>query len=111
MPNASPEQLDAITSAIVRCCNPAKIILFGSQARGTAGRDSDIDLLIVDERPFSPSRSRRQAIGMIRRSLPRIGVPIDILLFDKLEVDGWKATTNHVIADAIREGKVLHDRS
>jgi uncharacterized protein len=108
MPRASPEQLQAITEAIVRCYDPAAVVLFGSQARGSAGRDSDIDLLVVDRAPFSASRSRRSAIGMIRNSLPAIGIPVDILLFDKYEVEAWKSTTNHVVAEALREGKVLH---
>ena len=32
---------------IVKQFDPEKIILFGSQARGDAGPDSDVDLLVV----------------------------------------------------------------
>jgi len=32
---------------IVAGFNPEKVILFGSYARGTAGTDSDVDLLVV----------------------------------------------------------------
>jgi predicted nucleotidyltransferase len=46
--------LDSITRLIVRCCDPDYILLFGSYARGTAGPDSDLDLLVVG--PFKESK-------------------------------------------------------
>ena len=111
MPRVTTSQLRAITEAIVRCCHPARVILFGSQVRSAAENPADIDLLIVDDQPFSPQRSHRQAIGRIRRGLPKIGIPVDILLFDQKEIAQWKDTTNHPIAGALREGMVLHERS
>jgi predicted nucleotidyltransferase len=111
MPIASESQLQELTAAIVRKCQPSRIVLFGSQARGNAHDDSDIDLLVVDSRPFSRVRSRRREIAEIRRSLPPLGIPIDLLLFDDVEYQKWKETTNHVIAEAVREGRVLHERS
>jgi predicted nucleotidyltransferase len=43
----STEMIPEITARIVRAFHPAKIILFGSHARGDARADSDIDLLVV----------------------------------------------------------------
>ena len=86
------------------------IILFGSQARGTANVGSDIDLLIVGDRPNQETWSRRREIGRIRRALPLIGRPIDILLFTPEEVESWRHTTNHVVSQALREGMVLYER-
>ena len=40
-------QIDCMVKRIVRKFRPEKIILFGSHARGEAGADSDVDLLIV----------------------------------------------------------------
>ena len=40
-------QIDLIVERIVKKFNPHKIILFGSYAKGTATKDSDVDLLIV----------------------------------------------------------------
>jgi predicted nucleotidyltransferase len=39
--------IDSMVQRIVNKFHPEKIILFGSQARGTAGPDSDVDLLVV----------------------------------------------------------------
>jgi len=41
------ERIEEMVRRIVRRFAPEKIILFGSHARGTAGPDSDVDLLIV----------------------------------------------------------------
>lgn len=91
--------------------NPELIILFGSQARGTANEFSDIDLLIVGNHPLDEAWSRRREIGRIRRSLPSLELPVDILFFTPDEVVRWKDTTNHIISEAYREGEVLYERS
>ena len=105
------EVIESLREAVLRHVDPLLVVLFGSQARGTANDDSDIDLLVVDQRPFSPSRSRRRIIGDIRRGIPASKWPVDILLFDSRELDRWRWTTNHVIARALRDGIVLYERS
>ena len=55
----SRDQLAAITNAIKHVANPSLVILFGSQARGTANERSDIGLLVVGDRPSQ--RSLEQA--------------------------------------------------
>ena len=107
----SREQLTAIADAIKQTANPELVILFGSQARGTANEDSDVDLLIVGNRPLNEAWSRRREIARIRRCLPPLKVPIDILFFTPDEVLRWKDTTNHIVSEAFREGEVLYKRS
>lgn len=102
---------DELKSAILGVANPRMIILFGSQARGVANPDSDVDLLIVEEKGDWSSPSRRREIGRIRRALPRIGYPIDVLLFTPSEVAQWRSAKNHVIARAVEEGHVLYERA
>ncbi len=41
------EEIKKMVELIVERFHPEKIILFGSHARGEAGSDSDIDLLVV----------------------------------------------------------------
>jgi predicted nucleotidyltransferase len=110
MVKLSNDQLSILADRIVDLVQPRQVILFGSQARGTAGEDSDIDLLIVGERPSAGSWSRRREISRIRRALPLVGRPIVILLFTPVEIDKWRHTTNHVVSEALREGKVLYER-
>ena len=110
MKTVSRTQLLSIADVVRRVAKPELIILFGSQARGTADKNSDIDLLIVEEPPVKGKWSRRRQIGRIRRSLPATGIPIDVLLFTPAEVQKWRDSTNHIISEALQEGEVLYER-
>jgi len=110
MVSVSNDQLASLAERIIDLANPRQVILFGSQARGTAQQDSDIDLLIIGDRSSEEKWSRRREIGRIRRGLPLIGVPIDILFFTPEEVEKWRHTTNHVVSEALREGRVIYER-
>jgi len=44
---ATDVQIQKMVERIVAQFRPEKVILFGSQARGDAGPDSDVDLLVV----------------------------------------------------------------
>lgn len=101
--------LDEMTKVIVEVVDPAKIILFGSQARGTAGPHSDYDFLIVDYKPVGKGHSRRQTAGEIWRALRHFDVSIDLLLYNSSEVEHLSQSLNHVVSCALREGKVLHE--
>lgn len=49
----SPELLDRVVTHF----QPQRVILFGSAARGEAGRESDIDLLVVVDHDAPPELS------------------------------------------------------
>ena len=104
----SEEELRNITDAIVRAVDPVCVILFGSRASGTARADSDVDLLIVEDRPFGPERSRLEEIGRIMRSLIGFLVPIDVLVYSQEEIDRWRGSRHHIVGRALREGRMLH---
>ncbi len=104
-------QLDVsnIGALIVNTVHPESIWLFGSYARGQATPDSDIDLLIIEKESFA-NRSRRKELSRIRKALASVQIAKDILLFDVDEIEQWKNSPNHVIAQALREGKELYAR-
>jgi len=66
--------LREIVDRIVRGFSPRKIILFGSRARGTAAAESDVDILVVTDRPGS----RRQPAVAIDLALADIRVARDV---------------------------------
>ena len=103
--------LDEMVAAIVQEIDPKQIYLFGSRARGEARPDSDIDLLIVEQEPFSPYRSRWKELARIRRTLSQFRVPKDILLYSTDEIAKWQHSMHHIIAQSLREGKLLYERS
>ena len=93
-----------------KAIHPEQIILFGSHARGHASTDSDIDLLIITSKGFSGSQ-RWKMMQSIRKSIARIRCPKDILLYSRDEVERWRTSLNHVVATALREGKILYEES
>lgn len=105
------EILKEMTDVIVEAVDPEQIILFGSQAKGDAKRNSDIDLLIVESKPFDRKRSRRKEMARLWRILARFRIPKDILVYSRDEVDYWRDSLNNVVARALREGRVLYERS
>src|SRR5438477_12746692 len=81
---------------------PEKIILFGSQARGDAGPDSDVDLLVV--MPVEGSVADK---GIeIRMALHDIHIPIDIVVTTPEEFAWRKDYVGTIEWPATREGKV-----
>ncbi|MBF0181942.1 MAG: nucleotidyltransferase domain-containing protein [Magnetococcales bacterium] len=103
--------LAAMSARIVETAAPERIILFGSHARGDARPDSDVDLLVIEDEPFGPNRSRFREIARLERAMGTIPVATDILVYSLEEVERLKSSANHVVGRALREGKVLHARS
>ncbi|HOV73131.1 MAG TPA: nucleotidyltransferase domain-containing protein [Candidatus Hydrogenedentes bacterium] len=100
-----------ITTRIVEQADPDKVVLFGSCAVGKIGRDSDVDLLIVEDRPFGREHSRYKEIGRLMHALRDVPVPVDLLVFSRDEVEKWRDTTNHIVRIALREGRTLYERA
>ncbi len=103
--------VEQIVQAIVRTADPDRILLFGSRARGTSAPGSDLDLLIVEDQPFTAGRSRRREMARIWQALPDLAVPTDILVYSREEFERWRHSRNHVIGRAVREGKLLYARA
>ena len=102
--------LRQMTAAIIEEVDPQQVILFGSHARGDAKPDSDVDLLVVESEPFGPDRDRRAEETRLWRSLAKFHVAKDILVYSREEAERWRGSLNHVLARALREGKVLYER-
>lgn len=99
-----------MVETIVREADPDAVILFGSRARGDAGTESDVDLIIVEREPFGLQRSRRQEIARLYFALRKLPIAKDLLVYSRDEFEQLKHVSGHVIARAQQEGKVLHVR-
>jgi uncharacterized protein len=100
-----------MTRKIVEAVNPRKIVLFGSQARGDAGVSSDIDVLVIEDEPFGHVRSRRKEMARLWAALSGVPVAKDILVYTFDEVERWKDSRNHVVAHALKHGRILYERN
>ena len=103
-----PEEIKTIRDRLVRFYHPDKIILFGSGARGNAGKRSDIDMLVISDREKHLPRQRR---GLdMRLRLADIKTPKDILFYTHDDVKRWETVPQSFINRVLREGKVLYER-
>ena len=91
---------------IVDRFRPERIILFGSHARGNAGPDSDVDLLVV-LRDAAPKRAKAVAIYEL---LAGSGLPKDVIVVSPEEVERYRDVPGTLIRSALREGRVLYER-
>jgi predicted nucleotidyltransferase len=100
------ETIEEITRRLIDFYQPVRIYLFGSEARGEAGPDSDLDFCVVlpDDAPESLYRDRSihgrlwglQAVDVVR-----------------LPCSDFDARASHVVASlpatVVREGRLLYD--
>jgi len=55
-PTRNTETIRRLTALLIEAAKPKGIIMFGSQARGEAGEDSDLDVMVVEEGVSDPCR-------------------------------------------------------
>ncbi len=102
----SEETLQIVTERLVQGFQPQRVILFGSQARGTAHRRSDIDPLVVTH--FSGGR-RAWLVAMVR-CLKGLGIAPNLVLLTPERFERDIHIPGTVARPAAREGRVLYER-
>ncbi len=104
---SATEKIEEMVRRIVARFDPDRVILFGSHARGTGGPDSDADLLVV----MSPQGSRRRQATEIDLALVGVDLPADVIVVTPEDVERDRDQLGTFIRPALREGKVLYERS
>ena len=100
----NPTQVSAAIETLVEAARPERIILFGSYARGDAGADSDLDLLVIE----SEVADRAREMVRLRRVLRPLRLPVDLLVFSVADVARWGQEPGGVLYWALREGKTVY---
>jgi uncharacterized protein len=95
--------IDQAARRIVAAAPGARVILFGSHARGEAGPDSDVDLLVVE--PHVADRFGE--IVRLQRVLAPLRLPADVVVVSEAHVEEWGGVHSTMLHDALREGRVL----
>jgi predicted nucleotidyltransferase len=101
-----PEYIDQLVQRIVKKFHPDRIILFGSHARGEAGPDSDIDLLVVMPVEGSVIEKRLE----ISLALPDGPFPVDVIVTTPENFAWRKDIVGTIEWPAAKEGKVVYAR-
>ncbi len=99
------EKLEQAVKLLVEACHPERIILFGSQARGTEDERSDIDIMVVEKNVAS----KADEIVRLCRVLAPLGLGVDLVVVDETAFDYWKETPGTVHYEALTEGKTLYE--
>jgi uncharacterized protein len=82
----------------------AKVLLFGSRARGDERKDSDYDLLVITKSTF-PAQEKVSWRSKIDKALVKsIHAPVDVILNSEEEIESKKTLPGHVVQWALKEG-------
>src|SRR2546427_364474 len=84
--------------------SPEKIILFGSHARGDAGKYSDVDILVVMNYEGSAARLKAN----IRGNIP-FHHSLDLLVRKPNDIDWRLAENDFFIKEIMTSGMVLYE--
>jgi uncharacterized protein len=83
--------------------SPARVILFGSAARGELTPDSDLDFLVIErevENRIAEAVRLRDAVG-------RIGMPVDVIVMDEDLASRRSRVRGTMVHHALREGRLI----
>ena len=101
----SEQILAEVVERLVSKFHPERIILFGSQARGTADKRSDVDILVI-----GPVKGKRRSLMLAMDEAPEgleLAVDIVVLTPDGFELD--RQIPGTVARPAWLEGRVLYE--
>lgn len=99
--------LDEIVATLVREVQPVRIVMFGSRAQGTAGPDSDLDLMIEVDREVHP---REEAIRIRQLLWPR-DYSLDLKVYSPSMIAKHRGVQTSFLSEIERTGRVLYERA
>jgi uncharacterized protein len=103
----SDEILNEVKHRLVDGFHPDKVILFGSQARGTADDRSDMDILVI-----CPVASNRRALTLaMDRALWGLRLARDIVILTPEEYERDRHIPGTIARPASLEGRVLYENA
>ncbi len=104
--SSKQDVIDEITRRLVEYYQPVRVYLFGSEARGDAGPDSDLDFCVVlpDDAPHGLYKPG------IRGALRGVGTATDVVRMPLEEFERRAAhVSTSIPAAVVREGRLLYD--
>ena len=102
----SDEVLSEVKQRLVDGFHPDRIILFGSQARGTADDRSDVDLLVI----CRFKGKRRELMVEMTRALIELDYAFDIVVLRPEELERDRDIPGTIGRYACKEGKIVYEQ-
>ncbi len=100
------ELLREITERIVNALAPERVILFGSYAEGRATADSDLDLLVVTERPLSREERLTRTQGLFR-DLP---LSVQVITISQQTFAETRDVMGGIAYPASKYGRIIYEK-
>ncbi len=105
MQQLSPQDLiDEVTRRLAAAAPGAKVVLFGSRARGEERPGSDLDLLVIKGEAVENPRAES---ARLRRELRGLGVGLDLVVIGSGYAEDWGHLEGSLVNEALAEGRVL----
>lgn len=98
------ETIDNLITRIKTVIEPTQVIIFGSAARGLMAEDSDIDVLVV----VPEGTHRRRTSRLIHRNLFGFGMPVDVIVATKEDLEKYKDSPGLIYRNILKEGKTVY---
>jgi superfamily II DNA or RNA helicase/predicted nucleotidyltransferase len=99
--------IDLMVERIATQFHPERIVLFGSQARGDARPDSDVDLLVV----LDEVEDRHETAVQMRIAVSDMPVSKDIVVTTPDEIDRRGDLVGTVLRPALKDGRTVYARA
>ena len=96
-----------IAQHIAQQFNPERIILFGSYAYGRPTAESDVDLLVVMDKPVD----EMETMVEIAKSLPILTFGVDVIVRSRKTLERRKKLGDWFLREVAQKGKVLYERT
>jgi len=97
--------IQEIIRRILSVTNPDRIILFGSAATGGMTRDSDIDILVLEN---DPKDTRAESVRLLE-ALRGLGYPFDVIVISTEWFEQSKNVIGGIAYPANKTGKIIYD--
>lgn len=97
-------KIRSFSNRLVAAYRPERVVLFGSHARGAAGRDSDVDLLVVMATPDDPAELTADMRVRLRPDFP-----LDLLVRPAATIKRRISQGDSFLRSVLEEGRVLYE--
>ncbi len=95
---------DIIKKTVLSILPDARVLLFGSHARGDYDSDSDYDLLVITSGNLSRNDKLHYSGNLHKAIVKAIHAPVDLLLYSEDEITTKRELPGHIVRAAVREG-------
>jgi predicted nucleotidyltransferase len=96
--------IDEIVRRVTSVVPAQRIILFGSAATGEMTRDSDIDLLVIEDEVVDPWEETLR----VRKALMGLKIPFDIVMISRNRFEESKEIVGGIAYPAHKYGRVIY---